>query len=259
MDRPDTKNQKNNEEHPGIRKRRKIASLCSLAGLLLFCAAITLWIGKPLVENISNPEQFRVWVEQQGALGPLTLVGAMCLQVVIGVIPGEPIEIGAGYAFGPWWGLLLCLIGAAIGSILILLFTKRFGIKMVEAFVSREKINSLKFIRSHKRLNLLIFLFFLIPGSPKDILTYLVGLTPMKITTFLFISSIARIPSVISSTLGGDALGSQNYSAAALILAATALISLVGILIYRKIARKEEQKEKERSLAETSSEEKERT
>lgn len=254
MDHPVTEKQKNNEENSGARKRRKIASLCSLAGLLLFFAIITLWIGKSPLESISNPEQFRVWVDRQGALGPLTLVGVMGLQVVIGVIPGEPIEIGAGYAFGPWWGLLLCLIGAAIGSILILLFTKQFGIKMVEAFVSREKINSLKFIRSHKRLNLLVFLLFLIPGSPKDILTYLVGLTPMKITTFLFISSIARIPSVISSTLGGDALGSQNYGAAVLIFAVTALISLAGILVYRKIVRKEEQKEKER-LVESFSEE----
>lgn len=254
MDHPVTENQKNNEENSGARKRRKIASLCSLAGLLLFFAVITLWIGKSPLESISNPEQFRVWVDRQGALGPLTLVGVMGLQVVIGVIPGEPIEIGAGYAFGPWWGLSLCLLGAAIGSILILLFTKQFGIKMVEAFVSREKINSLKFIRSHKRLNLLVFLLFLIPGSPKDMLTYLVGLTPMKITTFLFISSIARIPSVISSTLGGDVLGSQNYGAAVLIFAVTALISLAGILVYRKIVRKEEQKEKER-LVESFSEE----
>ncbi len=252
MDRPDIERQASNEENAKVRKRRKITSLCSLGILLFFFAAIALWVGKPLMASIGKPEQFRIWTEQQGILGPLTLVGAMCLQVVIGIIPGEPIEIGAGYVFGPWWGLLLCLIGAAIGSILILLFTKRFGIKMVEAFVSREKINSLKFIRSHKRLNLLIFLLFFIPGSPKDMLTYLVGLTPMKITTFLFISSVARIPSIISSTLGGNALGTQDYKTAFVIFAITALVSLIGILIYRKITRKED--EKERTLAELSKE-----
>ncbi len=224
------------------RRRRKIISgisfalLCALFGVVCFYA-------KPLMELVAEPERFRAWIEGQGLLGYVTFVAIMCLQVVIAVIPGEVVEIGAGYAFGAISGMLLCLVGVAIGSAIIYGFTKLFGYKMVEAFISREKIQSLKFIQSSKRLNLLVFLLFLIPGTPKDIITYFIGLTPMKLRTFLLISSVARIPSVISSTMGGHALGLQNYMFAVIVFAVTATVSLIGILIYRRICRKENQAE----------------
>ena len=105
---------------------------------------------------------------------------------------------------------------------------------MVEAFISREKLNSLSFIKNHRKLDLIIFIAFLIPGTPKDVLTYFIGLTPMKLRVFLGLSLIARIPSVISSTLGGDALGSQNYTLAIIVFAVTAVLSLAAILLYKR-------------------------
>ena len=131
--------------------------------------------------------------------------------------------------------MLLCLVGAALGSVIIYGLTKQFGIRMVEAFVSREKIQSLKFLQNTKKLNILIFILFFIPGTPKDLFTYFIGLTPMKLRTFLILSSIARIPSVISSTIGGEALGLQNYTFAIAVFILTAAISGIGLLIYRKI------------------------
>ena len=111
---------------------------------------------------------------------------------------------------------------------------------MVEAFVSREKIRSLGFIRDARRLNLLVFILFLIPGTPKDIITYFIGLTSMRLGVFLGLSTIARIPSVISSTRGGAALGLQNYGLAALVFVLTAAISGAGLLVYRRLSRKGE-------------------
>lgn len=108
----------------------------------------------------------------------------MCFQVVVAVLPGEPIEIGAGVAFGVWQGLGLCLIGAALGSTIIFLFTKKLGIKLVEVFVPLEKIRQLKFLQNNRRLHVLVFLLFWIPGVPKDVLTYFVGLTEMKLPAF---------------------------------------------------------------------------
>jgi uncharacterized membrane protein YdjX (TVP38/TMEM64 family) len=229
-------------------KRRKIVSVISFLLMIVFFAVITITVGKPLLAFVSNSEKFRFWVNSQGAWGYLTLIGIMCLQVVIAIIPGEVIEIGAGYAFGAIEGMLLCLIGAAIGSAIIFLFTKHFGIKMVEAFMSREKINSLKFIKDNKRLDLLIFILFFIPGTPKDILTYFVGLTPIKLRTFLILSSIARIPSVISSTIGGNAIGLKNYTFAIVVFAVTAAISLIGIFIYNKILKHNEQKSEKNDI-----------
>lgn len=219
-------------------RRRRTVSILSFCVLLAFIAVVAIVVGKPLIQMLSRPEEFQKWVDSHHIWGRLAFVGMMCLQVVFAIIPGEPMEIGAGYAFGSIEGTLLCLLGAAVGSSIIYLFTKKFGIKLVEAFISREKILSMSFIKNTKKLNLLIFILFFIPGTPKDIFTYFIGLTPMKLHVFLLISSIARIPSVITSTISGDALVSQNYGFAIAIFVITAIISAVGILIYHKIAKK---------------------
>lgn len=227
----------------GYLRRRKIVSICSLMILLAFFAVISITVGKPLLQMVSEPEQFRQWVDERAFWGRLAFIGMMCLQVIVAVIPGEPMEIGAGYAFGPWEGMLLCLAGAAAGSILIYFFARKWGVKMVEAFISREKLQSVRFLQDAKRLNLLVFLIFFIPGTPKDVVTCFIGLTPMRLPAFLLITSIARIPSVLSSTLGGDALGIQDYTLAAVIFACTAAISLGGILYYRRLCRMHQTKE----------------
>jgi uncharacterized membrane protein YdjX (TVP38/TMEM64 family) len=232
----------NNVEDSKQIKRRKIISAIAILSILAFFVITAIVVGKPLLHFVSDSEKFRGWVDSQGFWGRLTLIGIMCLQVVVAIIPGEVIEIGAGYAFGAVEGMFLCLIGAAIGSAVIFAFTKRFGIKLVEAFIPREKINSLQFVKDSKKLDLLIFILFFIPGTPKDVITYFVGLTPMKLHTFLILSSIARIPSVISSTIGGNAIGMQDYSFAVLVFAITAGISIIGIIVYNKILKHNKKK-----------------
>ena len=231
------------QEERRYRRRRKMVSLLSLLILLLFFAAVTVWIGGPLLEMLGDPDEFRSWVDSHSMFGRLIFIGMVILQVIVAVIPGEPMEIGAGYAFGAVEGTILCLVGTAIGSSLVFLFTKNLGIRMVEAFISREKLQSLKFLQNAERLNFVLFLAFLIPGTPKDILTYFAGLTPIRLRTFLLLTTLARIPSVVSSTLGGNALGTENYGMAVVVFLVTAVISAVGALIYKQHTQKKQMKE----------------
>lgn len=217
--------------------RSKTASLISIAVFVLFTIAVFYFIGEPMLKFVSEPEKFRLWVSEKGFWGKASFVGMTALQVVIAIIPGEPLEIGAGYAFGIWEGTLLCLIGQVIGSIIVFVFIRYIGIRAVEVFFPKDKIQSLAFLKDHKKLDLLVFILFFIPGTPKDILTYFVPLTSMRLSTFLLIMFAARIPSVITSTIGGNALGLQNYQFAAAVFAATILISGIGILIYRRITK----------------------
>ena len=217
--------------------KRRIVSIISLVFLLALFIVVAIYYGKPLLAFVANPDQFRPWVESHGIWGRLSLIGIMCLQVVIAIIPGEAVEIGAGYAFGAVEGMVLCLIGSALGSMIIYPFTKLFGVKMVEAFISKDKMNSLSFIQNNKKRNMLVFFLFFIPGTPKDIVTYFIGLTPMKLSTFLLISTLARIPSVISSTIGGNALGMKSYIFAVLVFIITAVISLAGMFVYNRISK----------------------
>lgn len=216
-------------------KQKKIFGGVTLLVFLVFVVLVALFIGRPMLRFVSEPELFRNWVDGHGIWGRLLFLGMMIFQVFFAIIPGEPLEIGAGYAFGAIEGTLLCLIGTTVGGILVFLLVRKIGVRLVEVFFPIEKIRSLWFLRTAKRRNWLTFLLFFIPGTPKDLLCYFVGLTDMKLSTWIWITSIARIPSIITSTIGGDALGEEQYVLAIVAFAVTAIVSVVGILIYQKI------------------------
>ena len=215
---------------------KKKIYLFAIIVALIFIAAVGYLVGKPMIEFVREPESFRAWVDSSGFVSRVIFVGMVVFQLIIALIPGEPLEMGAGYAFGAWEGTILCIIGCVIGSALVFLFVRRFGVKLVEVFFPREKIRSLRFLQDSRRLDLLTFIVFFIPGTPKDLLSYFIGLTDMKLGTWLFITAVARIPSIVTSTVTGDALGLKNYQFAIIAFGATLLLSLVGILVYRRLS-----------------------
>lgn len=225
-------------KHWDQQKRKRAVALTCLGAAVLMMVAIFWFAGRPLIAFVSQPERFRAWVDSHGLLGRLAFVGMMMFQVFIAIIPGEPLEIGAGYAFGAIEGTLLCLLATTLSSVVIFLIVKRYGMKFVTLFVSEEKLRSLKFLQDTRRLELLTFLLFFIPGTPKDVLTYVVGLTPMKLRVWVLITAVARIPSVVTSTAGGSALGSQDYRLAVIVFVATAAVSGLGVLLYRAIQKR---------------------
>jgi len=226
-------------------KQRKILSASAVALALVFIGVITWLVGQPMIRFVSDPEQFRNWVDQYGIWSRVAFVGMVIFQVLIALIPGEPLEIGAGYAFGFWEGTILCVVGITIGSMIIFGLVRRFGVKLVEVFFSMDKIRSLKFLQNERRLNSVTFLIFMIPGTPKDLLCYFVGLTPIRFSIWFFISMIARIPSIVTSTIGGDALSSENYRTALWVFGCTVLFSVGGFFLFERWARRKREKEKQ--------------
>lgn len=219
-------------------KRRKWFSAISLLVFAAILILLTLFFTKVLGPYLSSAEQLRSFLDSYGWKGRFILLGLQCLQVVIALIPGEVIELGAGYAYGAVEGLLICLAGVAASSAVIFLLVKKLGTPMVELFISREKIQQFKFINSESKLKRLVFLLFLIPGTPKDALTYFVGLTEMKLSTFLGLSLLARIPSVVSSTISGQLLGDKDFVTAGIVYAITGAVSITGYLAYSYFMKK---------------------
>lgn len=215
---------------------KKKIYLFAIIVALIFIAAVGYLVGKPMIEFVREPERFRAWVDSSGFVSRVIFVGMVVFQLIIALIPGEPLEMGAGYAFGAWEGTILCIIGCVIGSALVFLFVRRFGVKLVEVFFPREKIRSLRFLQDSRRLNLLTFIVFFIPGTPKDLLSYFIGLTDMKLGTWLLITAVARIPSIVTSTVTGDALGLKDYQFALIAFGVTLVLSLAGILVYRRLS-----------------------
>ena len=215
-------------------KKKRIIAIASVVIVLVFMSLVGYFVGKPLVQMAKEPQQFREYVDSKGVWGQLIMIGIIALQIVVALIPGEPFEVGAGYAFGILQGTVLCLIGSALATAGIFALVKKYGRRFVELFVDTEKIDKWSFMQDESKLDGLLFILFLIPGTPKDILVYLAGLTPATLPKFLLITTIARIPSVISSAIFGHYVNAQRYTVAIIVYGVTAVLSLIGVLFYRK-------------------------
>ena len=211
------------------RKRKLLAGIS--AAVVVILALLATWCIWRWLTSFSR-EGLRDYIRSFGAAGWLVFLALQILQVFIALIPGELLESAAGFVFGPVFGTLLCYAGIAIASLLVFVLTRKFGVKLVQVFVSREKINQLRFLNTEKKRDVLIFIAFFIPGTPKDLLTYFAGLTEIKLSTFLVITLVARLPSVVTSTFGGHLLGEGEYVLAVIVYAATAVISLFGMSVY---------------------------
>ncbi len=222
-------------------KHRKIVWLVATIVFVAFMAVITVFVGGPLIRFAEDPEQFRDWVDASGIWGRLAFVGMVVLQVLVAFIPGEPIELAAGYAFGFWEGSLLTLAGFLIGSWIVFALVHRFGIKLVEVFFSREKMEQIKFLKNPKKTKAISFILMVIPGTPKDLLSYFAGLTHLTTVEWLTIVAVGRIPSLVTSTITGAAAGEQNYLVSGICLGVTLVISAAGIVYYRYICKQEKE------------------
>ena len=125
----------------------RYVKISAILALILFIV-FSIYIGKYLLTFINDPEMFRNWIDSFGIYAPLAYCGVTILQILFPLIPGEPMEMIAGYAFGSLQGTLLCILAESLGSILVLLAVKKYGRKIVEIFFEKEKIDSLKFLRS---------------------------------------------------------------------------------------------------------------
>ncbi len=231
------------DKHVFTAKQKKLIGWAAIAIFLLLSAVVGWFVGRPLVRFASQPEQFRQWVDGHGLMGCAAYVGMVFLQVVVAVIPGEPLEISGGYAFGAVRGSLLCLLGAFLGSVAVFALVRRFGRELVDIFFPREKLENLKFLQSSPKRDVLFWLVFMVPGTPKDLLCYFAGLTDLSWGKWLLLCTVGRLPSVLTSTIGGDALGVKDYQFAMLVFAATLAVSAVGLLIYRALCRRHQRRQ----------------
>lgn len=220
-------------------KRSKILKIISLCIVIAIVVGITIYL-MPIVKNLSTSEgqeAFKEKVANSGFVGFLMLFGLQFAQIFLFIIPGEPIEILAGICYGGLWGTVFIMIAAAIISAFIYLLVHILGRKFIYEFVDSkkiEKIENSKVFQNPRTIRFIIFILFFIPGTPKDLLTYIAALLPIKPLDFIIISTIARFPSVISSTLAGASLLHGDWHISLIIYGVTFLIVAIAIFIMKK-------------------------
>ena len=238
------------EKRELTKKQQRIIAGAAFGIFLAMICLIGWFIGVPVLRFARDPENFRAWVESAGAWGTLAYAGMVIVQIIVALIPGEAMEIAGGYAFGAVEGTLLCLAAATVGSMIVFGLVRRYGVRLVEVFFSVEKLRSLGFLQASKKRDILFLLIFMIPGTPKDLLCWFAGLTDIKLPVWLLICSLGRIPSIVTSTVGGDALGTERYMLAVLVFALTLLISAGGLFAYNRISGKSDVKDTEKGAEE---------
>ncbi len=216
-----------------------------VGGAILFvlvCLLSYTFFGKELLKIVTEPESFRAWLGQFGSFDELVFILIRAAQTVVKFIPAEPLEIASGYAWGAVPGMLYCVIGNMIGTLVIFALTRRYGKKILNLFIPVKDMKLLNVLEGSQKIYMLLFFLYLIPGSPKDGFTYFVGLLPVKLIPFMIVTFIARMPSVLSSTLCGSSIAEQRYWIAALIFAATIILAVLGGIAYNAFVKKKEKK-----------------
>ena len=229
------------EEKKRLPKDKRNAILLLIV-LIALAALLTVTLGGRIVQYAREPSKLRGFVAEHPVSGRLVYLAIVLVQVVVAVIPGEPVEILGGYAFGTWEGTGLFLLASAAGSMLVFWLVRRFGLRLVRVFFKEEQLDKLHFLHTKKGREFLFFLIFALPGTPKDLLSYFAGLTDLPVGLWLLICSVGRIPSVVTSMLGGDALGDGSYGKAAIVFGATLAVSAVGVLLYQGILKRHEKR-----------------
>ena len=222
-------------------RQQRVICVTALSVAISLLVVVVIFVGIPLLRFLKEPERFRQWVDERGLWGKVAFVGMVVMKVVVAVIPGEPFELAAGYAFGVWGGLFLCMIGSTIGSMIVFSLVKKFGVSIIRVFFSQERIDSMKLLHTSKKANIILSAVYILPGTPKDFLNYCAGLTTIKLPTWVLVCSIGRIPSIITSTISGDAFVQKRYFFGIAIYVATFLVGLVGILIYNRVTKDKEE------------------
>lgn len=195
----------------------------------------------PLMKNLSSLEgqiAFKEKVENSGILGMLTLFGLQVAQIFLIIVPGEPLEILAGMCYGSIWGTVFIMVSAAIISCIIFGLVRKFGRNFVCNFCEEgkvEKIEKSKLFQNPKKIEKIMLILFLIPGTPKDLLVYVAGLLPIQPMRFILISTFARFPSVISSTLAGANLAVGDWKMGLILYGVVLVLVAIVILIMNKL------------------------
>ena len=221
------------------KKKLKIFKIMLFIIAVIILTVITVYLF-PVVKNLSTKEGqiiFKNKVSDSGTYGLLLLFLIQIAQIFLFILPGEPIEILAGMCYGWFLGTVFIMISSAIIATLIFWLVRKIGRQFVYDFSDEEKIKKIessKIFQNPKKIELVLFILFLVPGTPKDLLTYLAGLLPIRMRRFVIISTIARIPSIVTSTIAGANIADGNWKKGIILYGLIVVIVAVALFIFNK-------------------------
>lgn len=232
--------------------RKTKAKAIALAGAILLLTGYVVWdvlCGGPLTALLSNHDRVVAFVERMGFFAPLIYILLQIAQIILAPIPGQVVGGVGGFIFG-WWGILWTLIGSTIGYLIMIIISRKFGRSLIEKIFKKSAMDKFDFIFG-EHAAIILFLVFLLPGLPDDMVGYMAGLTDVPIKNLIILMTLGHIPTIIITNYIGMGLGESNLtpviivSVIVVIVFALALWQKERIIKFLKKGKKEDDKENE--------------
>lgn len=234
-------------------KVKKIRKIVFFILLVVFIAIIIKLL--PLFMELSKVEgrqDFADNITNLGIVGALQILMLEICKAVVVFLPAEPIELLSGMCFGPFIGTAIIYVGVIISTVTIYLAVKKYGLALVEDIVPEEKFKKISGIirNNSEKVEVILFVLYFLPLVPKDFLTYIGSLLPIKLKKFLFITLFARFPAIVSSTIVGDSILEGDLKTIIFAYAITYIISISFAVLYNKNFKKSkiEQRKREETI-----------
>lgn len=206
--------------------RTRRTTLAFLAALVAVLLAATLLV-RAYLPALADPLALRAFVLSFGVLAPVVFVLLQAAQVVFAPIPGQVLGFAAGYLFGSIAGTTYSLAGAALGSALAFSLSRRYGRPYVERVVNPPTLDAFDDVCRERGL-LALFVVFLVPGLPDDVLCLAAGLTDLDIRKMVVVSVVGRLPGSLLVAVAGANLAAGDLRETAVIVALLLVASTVG-------------------------------
>ena len=219
-------------------KKLKIVKFIMFIIVIIAMIGMTVYLF-PVMKNLSTYEgqiAFKEKVNNSGVWGFLALLGLQFAQIFLVVLPGEPLEILAGMCYGAVGGMFFTFFSVALTTTVIYLLVRKFGKELIYDSFGKEKIEKIensKAFQNPKNLEFIFAICFAIVGTPKDLLTYLGALFPIKPIRFIAIATFCRFPSIISSTIVGQYFSQGNWKVSIIVYLITFAITILMIWLVK--------------------------
>jgi len=202
--------------------------------LTLIVASVFLFYHYDLYSFFASRKKVIHFVNSFGPLSVTIFIGLQILQVIVAPIPGEVNGFIGGYLYGPFLGTLYSTVGLTLGSWLAFVLARWLGLPFVEKVITPQIIQKYDYFMEHRGI-LVTFFLFLIPGFPKDALSYLIGLSRMKMSTFLAICTAGRLVGTIMLSISGNCARNNQRLAVFAILGISALVVLLAYYYHEEL------------------------
>ena len=107
------------------------------------------------------------FLERYKTAGIFVYLILQIIQILVPVIPGQALQLAAGYMYYFLLGLALTLLGISLGTVISFTLARFLGHDAMVLIFGEERMSEYVVKLNSKRSYMIIFLLYLMPGFPK--------------------------------------------------------------------------------------------